>query len=212
MATHSSVLAWRIPGMGEPGGLLSMGSHKLGHNWSDLAAGAAYSTGNYIQYFAITYKEKYYLTLTSDHLVEMTTDLSCTSFWNLNGLTPGEVATLMEVPVISSCWGLHGLWPMVTTVNIRSQRWGWERGSLLLQGQNLATGWPWPWLWSSAGHSPQSVPILPAHLAAPWPEDPREKAMICLSPHSAPGPLPGRQSWAGPLICTKDSTLSITCW
>ena len=32
MATHSSVLAWSIPGMGEPGGLLSMGSHKVGHD------------------------------------------------------------------------------------------------------------------------------------------------------------------------------------
>ena len=41
MATHSSVLAWRIPGMGEPGGLLSMGSHRVGHNWCDLAAAAA---------------------------------------------------------------------------------------------------------------------------------------------------------------------------
>ena len=37
MATCSSVLAWRIPGMGEPGGLPSMGSHRVGHNWSDLA-------------------------------------------------------------------------------------------------------------------------------------------------------------------------------
>ena len=37
MATHSSVLAWRIPGMGEPGGLLSMGLHRVGHDWSDLA-------------------------------------------------------------------------------------------------------------------------------------------------------------------------------
>ena len=41
MATHSSVLAWRIPGMGEPDGLLSMGSHRVGHNWSGLAAAAA---------------------------------------------------------------------------------------------------------------------------------------------------------------------------
>ena len=32
MATHSSVLAWRIPGMAEPGGLLSMGSHRVGHD------------------------------------------------------------------------------------------------------------------------------------------------------------------------------------
>ena len=36
--THSSVLAWRIPGTGKPGGLLSMGSHRVGHDWSDLAA------------------------------------------------------------------------------------------------------------------------------------------------------------------------------
>ena len=32
MATHSNVLAWRIPGMGEPGGLPSMGSHRIGHD------------------------------------------------------------------------------------------------------------------------------------------------------------------------------------
>ena len=38
MATLSSVLAWRIPGKGEPGGLPSMGSHRVGHDWSDLAA------------------------------------------------------------------------------------------------------------------------------------------------------------------------------
>ena len=41
MATHSSVLAWRIPGTEEPGGLPSMGSHRVGHNWSNLAAAAA---------------------------------------------------------------------------------------------------------------------------------------------------------------------------
>ena len=40
MATHSSTLALRIPGMGEPGGLLSMGSHRVGHDLSDLAVAA----------------------------------------------------------------------------------------------------------------------------------------------------------------------------
>ena len=50
MAAHSSVLAWRIPGTGEPGGLPSMGSHRVGHDWSDLAAAAA----------GIEWKEKYY--------------------------------------------------------------------------------------------------------------------------------------------------------
>ena len=41
MATHSSVLAWRIPGKGEPGGLPSLGSHRIKHDWGDLAAAAA---------------------------------------------------------------------------------------------------------------------------------------------------------------------------
>ena len=41
MATHSSVLAWRIPGTEEPGGLLSMGSQRVRHDWSNLAAAAA---------------------------------------------------------------------------------------------------------------------------------------------------------------------------
>ena len=40
MATHSSVLAWRIPGTGEPAGLPSMGLHRVRHNWSNLAAAA----------------------------------------------------------------------------------------------------------------------------------------------------------------------------
>ena len=40
LATHSSVLAWRIPGTGKPGGLPSMGSHRVGHHWSDLAVAA----------------------------------------------------------------------------------------------------------------------------------------------------------------------------
>ena len=48
MATHSSVLAERIPGMGEPSGLLSMGSHRVGHDLNDLAAAVAASTRNKI--------------------------------------------------------------------------------------------------------------------------------------------------------------------
>ena len=41
MASHSSVVAWRIPGTGEPGGLPSMGSHRVRHDYSDLAEAAA---------------------------------------------------------------------------------------------------------------------------------------------------------------------------
>ena len=68
MATHSSVLAWRIPGTGEPGGLPSMGSHRVGHGWSDLAAAAIKKEmlpsflflekfmKNYNSYFSVWYK------------------------------------------------------------------------------------------------------------------------------------------------------------
>ena len=51
MATHSSVLAWRIPGTGEPGGLPSMGLHRVGHDWSDLAAAAAAATAWFENYW-----------------------------------------------------------------------------------------------------------------------------------------------------------------
>ena len=47
MATHSSVLAWRIPGTGEPSGLPSVGSHRVGHDRSDLAAAAAAVMGTW---------------------------------------------------------------------------------------------------------------------------------------------------------------------
>ena len=58
MATHSSVLAWRIPGMGEPGGLPSMGLHRVGHNWSDLAVAAAAGKMRSLYYpFSLVYQQ-----------------------------------------------------------------------------------------------------------------------------------------------------------
>ena len=53
MATHSSVLAWRIPGTGEPGGLPSMGLHRVRHDWSDLAAAAGRDTEALLSYLSI---------------------------------------------------------------------------------------------------------------------------------------------------------------
>ena len=57
MATHSSVLAWRFPGMAEPGGLPSMGLHRVGHDRSDTAvaaAAAAAAVGTYIFFPLLT--------------------------------------------------------------------------------------------------------------------------------------------------------------
>ena len=53
MATHSSVLALRVPGTGEPGGLPSMGSHRVGHDWSDLAAVAAARSAYKAEWYAL---------------------------------------------------------------------------------------------------------------------------------------------------------------
>ena len=71
MATHSSVLAWRIPGTGEPGGLPSMGSHRVGHEWSDLAAAAA------------AYQKQHPKTRVLSHLFKT---IQCLVFWGVTML------------------------------------------------------------------------------------------------------------------------------
>ena len=68
MATHSSVLAWRIPGTGEPGGLPSMGSHRVRCDWCDSAAAAVAVTTNI-----------FYIFLTS--LLNLLQYCFCSMFW-----------------------------------------------------------------------------------------------------------------------------------
>ena len=58
MGTHSSVLAWRIPGTVGPGGLPSMGSHRVEHDWSDLAAAAAAWYGDYWRKIVLWYRNQ----------------------------------------------------------------------------------------------------------------------------------------------------------
>ena len=54
MATHSSVLAWRIPGTGEPGVLPSMGSHRVRHDGSDLAVAVEDKRPGVLQFTELT--------------------------------------------------------------------------------------------------------------------------------------------------------------
>ena len=54
MATHSNILAWRLPGTEEPGGLLSTGSHRVGHNWCDSAAGSTTLFSLYFVFYSLT--------------------------------------------------------------------------------------------------------------------------------------------------------------
>ena len=66
MATHSCVLAWRIPGMGEPDGLPSMGSHRVRHDRSDLAAAVLYRHFNQMQSFCPSLLAKLVKTLPTE--------------------------------------------------------------------------------------------------------------------------------------------------
>ena len=63
MVTYSSILAWRIPGTEEPGGLPSMGSHRVGHDWSDLAAGSKAIKNSQINSFPPPSHGHIYLTI-----------------------------------------------------------------------------------------------------------------------------------------------------
>ena len=72
-ATHSSVLAWRIPGMGKPGGLPSMGSHRVGHDWSNLAAAAAAYSSSPRSYQLSTVYDPYFRNELGDKIPQLMT-------------------------------------------------------------------------------------------------------------------------------------------
>ena len=58
MAPHSSTLAWKIPWTKEPGGLPSLGSHRVGPDWSDLAAAAAAAPAKHLWQINCDYKSE----------------------------------------------------------------------------------------------------------------------------------------------------------
>ena len=118
MATQSSVLAWRIPGMGEPGGLLSMGSHRVGHDWTDLAAAlavAAAAASRLSSWFCFfTFSSLIQLKFTSEYVKY---DFN---YWNVQKSYPGGATltnkiipfythltilpTVMKLPFASPQW------------------------------------------------------------------------------------------------------------
>ena len=93
MATHSSVLAWRIPGMAEPGGLPSMGSHGVGYNWSDLAAAAAEEGYDHMcrghpSEHSVTYHWHCWDAVLVSSFLLLSTGPCCSVFWGLLGAPP----------------------------------------------------------------------------------------------------------------------------
>ena len=74
MATHSNILVWRIPETEEPGGLQSMGLHRIEHDWSDLVAAAAYSLyANFLKSFyhkwMLNFIKSFFCMYWDDHMV-----------------------------------------------------------------------------------------------------------------------------------------------
>ena len=86
MATHSSVLAWRIPGMGVPGGLPSTGSHRVGHDWSNLAEAAVtisnFPISSHYLKFILTIKTIIFYHETI-HLYMLATSYKSITIWSL---------------------------------------------------------------------------------------------------------------------------------
>ena len=110
MASHSSVLAWRIPGTGEPGGLLSLGSHRVGHDWRDLAtAAAAEKNMSHLYFYLLSHFSS------AVHLPPPSTRTTCAMIKNEYCLiffvplkfTHREKPTILRKP---SGWWEHWIW------------------------------------------------------------------------------------------------------
>ena len=95
MAPHSSTLAWRIPGTGEPAGLPSIGSHRVGHDWSDLAATEAEDIKErWQEYTEKLYKKYlYYLDNHNGVITHLEPDnLECEVKWALESITTNKAS------------------------------------------------------------------------------------------------------------------------
>ena len=107
MATHSSVLAWRIPGTGKPGGLPSMGSHRVGHDWSDLAAAAASKilskNISYGRYYQGDVRTRESVTLRFEMAQVLVIYCCITNYPKLSSL-------IQETPIISYSFCGLGIW------------------------------------------------------------------------------------------------------
>ena len=121
VATHSSVLAWRIPGTGEPGGLPSMGSQRVGHDWSDLAAAAAAAYDQYSLGFVLSmkWKEK---CKPWQHWPSLK-QFSCVSIWPQNHHGNKKNFPILETPVL---WPPHAKSWLIGKDSDAGRYWGQE--------------------------------------------------------------------------------------
>ena len=176
MATHSSVLAWRIPGIGEPGGLPSMGSHRVGHDWSDLAAADSILKGSH--YFADQGLSSQSYGFSSSHVWILDSKesrvLKNWCFWTVvlekNLESPLDCKEIQPVqPKGNQSWIFIGRtdgwsWNSNTLATWCEELTHWKRlwcwGRLKVGGEGDDRGWDgwmasltlWTWVWVSSGN------------------------------------------------------------
>ena len=128
MAPHSSVLAWRIPGTGEPGGLPSMGSHRVGHDRSDLAAAAII--------YLICHAKSKIMTAILTMFLHLTNDTIITSDVHQDNVLPCIFSHYKTKPTGCNSWAL-ALWsPCSTTREAQSPQL--EKAHMVQRGPSTA--------------------------------------------------------------------------
>ena len=129
LATHSSALAWRIPGMGEPGGLPSMGSHRVGHDWSDLAAAAAAMTQNVDHLFLRVFIIHAYFSVESISS-KICPLLFCFLIWVLRGHPIFWIEVLYQLYDLQQSFNFHICFPksrwMFLTCKIKTKTYRYK--------------------------------------------------------------------------------------
>ena len=157
MAPHSSTLAWRIPGTGEPGGLLSMGSQRVEHDWSDLAAAVLinYFWGGEKKMLKEAQRRTSIIIEYSIHLRK--------TIWTKYGWFTAAVAAAAAKSLQSCstlCDPIDGSPPGSPVPGILQ---GWVAIS-------FSNAWKWKWKWSCSVVSESSQPhgLQPTRLLHPW--------------------------------------------
>ena len=149
MATHSSVLAWRTPGTGEPGGLPSMGSHRVGHDWSDLAAAAAAALYSACMHICVLSHVWFFVTpWTVAHQDPLSMKSSRQEYWSRLPFSFSRESSLPRNQTCVSCFSGIGRWILYWLIHQGSSICKESLQRVCLQCQRHGFG-PWvgkiPW-------------------------------------------------------------------
>ena len=146
MATHSSVLAWRIPGTGEPGGLPSMRSHRVRHNWSDLAAADEDETREGGEARSGTWKYGREINESYSRLSLPSMNWASFALCKTSGLpdgSDGNLPAMQETRVWSLGWEDPLEKEMAIHSSIFAWRIPWTKGAWRATVHEVAKSWTW---------------------------------------------------------------------